>query len=927
MTYTGTYTGPWSAAYIEEQYALWQKNPEQVSREWQFFFQGFELGHAREPAKDETAVSAEEAAGAPGREPTCDEDMVRKQSRVEALVYRYRDIGHLLSCLDPLVACPTDHPLLNISAFGLGQADMDTAFYVPGTGDSRMMPLKEILQWLRKTYCGSVGVEYMHLQDPDERKWLRDRMEPAANQPALTREEKLRIFHKLCQTRRFEQFIHKKYLGQKRFSIEGADAIIPMVDSLFNHAAGQGCRDIVIGMAHRGRLNVVTNILGKFYEEIFRDFENQYNPEAEVGAGDVKYHKGHSTRIKTAAGVEINATLPSNPSHLESVNPVVVGMVRGIMEAGGGKDQQAALPVLLHGDAAFAGQGIVAETLNMAQLDGYRTGGTIHIIINNQIGYTTLPEDARSTRYSTDIAKGFMVPIFHVHGEDPEAVIHVVKLACDYRMAFGKDVVIDVVGYRRYGHNEGDEPYFTQPEMYTRIKERPSLDAIYAERLAAGGLVSDEDRKKIDSDINDCLQKAFDAAKTEKQSKNQTQGKADKDGEQTAPAGPERLAVDTAVDKAALLDMAEKLRQVPEGFNLHNKLKRQMDKRFKAVEEDGAVDWATAELLAFGSIVKDGIPVRLSGEDSQRGTFSQRHSVLFDVETNESYVPLNHLSENQAFFRSINSPLSEPGVLGFDYGYSLAQPDVLTLWEAQFGDFINNAQAVVDLYIAAGETKWGNRSGLVLLLPHGYEGQGPEHSSARFERFLQLCADENIQVCYPTTPAQYFHLLRRQAAGRVLKPLVVLTPKSLLRHPQAVSNPSDFTDHRFAPVLGANGTGESGKKGLFVSGKLYYELGRAVSEKNLTDVAIIRLEQFYPFPAEEIREAMEGCPSVEKWCWVQEEPENMGGWWFVDQWFRNRLDVELHYIGRKASASPATGYPLKFKEEQERIVNTAVAGG
>lgn len=916
MTYQGTYTGPWSAEYIEEQYALWQKDPGQVSREWQFFFQGFELGHAG----GAVGVSAE-AEG-----PTCDEDMVRKQSRVEALVYRYRDIGHLLSCLDPLAACPTDHPLLNISAFGLGQADMDTSFYVPGTGDSRMMPLKEILQWLRKTYCGSVGVEYMHLQDPDERKWLRDRMEPAANQPAPAREEKLRIFHKLCQARRFEQFIHKKYLGQKRFSIEGADAVVPMVDSLFNHASGHGCRDIVIGMAHRGRLNVVANILGKLYEEIFRDFENQYNPDAEVGAGDVKYHKGHSTRIKTPAGAEINATLPSNPSHLESVNPVVVGMVRGIMETGGGTEHQAALPVLLHGDAAFAGQGIVAETLNMAQLEGYRTGGTIHIIINNQIGYTTLPEDARSTRYSTDIAKGFMVPVFHVHGEDPEAVIHVVKLACDYRMAFGKDVVIDVVGYRRYGHNEGDEPYFTQPEMYARIKERPSLDEIYGGRLAEEGLISDEDRKKIDADINECLQTAFDAAKTEKQAKSETEERADTNAGQTARASADRLAVDTAVDKSDLLDMAEKLGQVPEGFNLHKKLKRQMDKRFKAIGEGGPIDWATAELLAFGSIVKDGVPVRLSGEDSQRGTFSQRHSVLFDVETNESYVPLNHLSGDQAPFRSINSPLSEPGVLGFDYGYSLARPDVLTLWEAQFGDFINNAQAVVDLYIAAGETKWGNRSGLVLLLPHGSEGQGPEHSSARFERFLQLCADDNIQVCYPTTPGQYFHLLRRQAAGRVLYPLVVMTPKSLLRHPQAVSSLSDFTDNRFAPVLSGSGTGDSAKKGLFVSGKLYYELAAAVSDQNITDVAIIRLEQFYPFPEAEIRAAMESCPVVDKWCWVQEEPENMGGWWFVDKRFRNRLGVELHYIGRKASASPATGYPRLFKQEQDRIVNTAVAG-
>ncbi|MDZ7831501.1 MAG: 2-oxoglutarate dehydrogenase E1 component [Desulfobacterales bacterium] len=904
-----TYAGPWSAEYIESQYERWKNDPEQVSREWQFFFQGFELGYERPQA------SAEEM--------TCDEDMVRKQSRVEALVYRYRDIGHLLSCLDPLVACPTSHPLLEPSAFGLADADMDTAFYVPGVGETRTMTLKEILQWLRQTYCRSVGVEYMHLQDPDEREWLRERMESVSNRPSLDTDEKVRILNKLSQARRFEQFIHKKYLGQKRFSLEGADAIIPMIDSLFNHAAGYDCTDIVIGMAHRGRLNVETNILGKLYEDIFRDFENQYNPDAEVGAGDVKYHKGHSATIKTKTGAEIGVTLPSNPSHLESVNPVVVGMVRALLDTRENGSHHSAMPVLLHGDAAFAGQGIVAETLNMAQLDGYRTGGTIHIIINNQIGYTTLPEDARSTRYSTDIAKGYMVPIFHVHGEDPEAVIHITKLACDYRMKFGKDVVIDVVGYRRYGHNEGDEPYFTQPEMYGRIKARPSLDEIYAGQLAGDGMISNEAREKIESDINDCLQAAFDTAKEEKQAagkSDKTAGKTDK----TAPA--EGFSTDTPVEKDALLEISEKLVQLPEDFHLHKKLQKLHDKRRKAVGAGEGIDWAAAELLAFGSILTDGIPVRLSGEDSQRGTFSQRHSVLFDVESNAEYIPLNHLSENQAPFYSINSPLSEPGVLGFDYGYSLKRPDALTLWEAQFGDFINNAQAMVDLYIASGETKWGNRSGLVLLLPHGYEGQGPEHSSARFERFLQLCAEDNIEVCYPTTPAQYFHLLRRQAVGKILKPLIVMTPKSLLRHPRAVSVMADFTDGGFYPVLDAGLSNKKVKKAIFVSGKLYYELAQAISESETKDIALIRIEQFYPFPEEEIKEVMSRYKSAENWLWVQEEPENMGGWWFIDGRFRNRLDTRLNYIGRNASASPATGYPQVFKQDQERIVKDAVSG-
>ncbi len=905
-----TYTGPWSAAYIESQYERWKNNPDQVSRQWQFFFQGFELGRGTETAGGAGGEAAEEAV--------CDEATVRKQSRVEALVYRYRDIGHLLSCLDPLVACPSDHPLLNPGAFGLGEADMDTAFYVPGLGEGRTMPLKEILKWLRRTYCGAIGVEYMHLQDPKERGWLRERMESAANQPNLEPAEKLRMLHKLCQARRFEQFIHKKYLGQKRFSIEGVDAIIPMIDSLFNHASDYGCRDIVIGMAHRGRLNVETNILGKPYEEVFRDFENQYNPEAEVGAGDVKYHKGYSSHIKTASGAQVSVILPSNPSHLESVNPVVAGMIRGVLEAGGG--HETAMPVLLHGDAAFAGQGIVAETLNLAQLDGYRTGGTIHIIVNNQIGYTTLPEDARSTRYSTDIAKGFMVPVFHVHGEDPEAVIYTVKLACDYRMEFGKDVVVDVVGYRRYGHNEGDEPYFTQPEMYARIKQRQPLDEIYAARLVSEALISKDAQEKINVDIDECLQAALDKAKAEGAGGDA----ASREKPAAMPAGD--LAVDTTVEKSVLLDMAEKLNQVPQGFNLHSKLKRQREKRLKTLDSDQGLDWATAELLAFGAILKDGIPIRLSGQDSQRGTFSQRHSVLFDVETNAAYVPLNHLSREQAAFRAINSPLSEPGVMGFDYGYSLVRPGTLTLWEAQFGDFVNNAQAFIDLYIAAGETKWGNRSGLVLLLPHGYEGQGPEHSSARFERFLQLCAEDNIQVCYPTTPAQYFHLLRRQALSGVLKPLVVMTPKSLLRHPEAVSGLSDFTENGFSPVLDAGGSEKQVKKGLFVSGKLYYELAKAVLEQQARDIALIRIEQFYPFPEKEVQAAMKRYPSVEQWYWVQEEPENMGAWGFMEGRFRRLLNAPLEYIGRKASASPATGYPLVFKKEQERIVNDAVSG-
>ncbi|RJP77160.1 MAG: 2-oxoglutarate dehydrogenase E1 component [Desulfobacteraceae bacterium] len=905
------YTGPWSGEFIEAQYRRWKENPENLEKDWRFFFSGFELGLAESPAA----------------EGTCSVSMVRKQSRVEALIYRYRDIGHFLACLDPLAACPTDHPLLNPAVFDLTPEDMNESFYMPGVSDDVHMPLKNILSHLKQTYCHAVGVEYMHLQDPDEREWLRDRMETSKNQPDLSSEEKIRILNKLSQAKRFEQFLHKKYLGQKRFSLEGAEVIIPMLDILFHRAGSHGCEDVFLGMAHRGRLNVLVNILGKTYTDIFREFEGTINPSEEgPGTGDVKYHKGLKASFRLYDGRDMRVIMANNPSHLEAVNPVVEGMARACLDLLENRQANRVLPVLIHGDAAFAGQGVVAETLNMSQLEGYRTGGTVHIVINNQIGYTTLPEDARSTRYSTDNAKGIMVPIFHVHGEDPDAVIHTVKLACDYRMAFSKDVVIDVVCYRQYGHNEGDEPYFTQPLMYERIRERPSLDKIYADRLLADGILDQKAVETIHSGIESCLEEGLDKARELSQSTGRPDdsGKAPGKDQEPPPSLSGQPVDIRPIDSDTLTGLARKLNAVPENFHLHPKIQKLLERRLQAVVKDDGIDWGNAETLAYASILMENIPIRLSGEDTQRGTFSHRHSVLFDVKNNDEYTPLSALSGKQASFDAVNSLLSEAGVLGFEYGYSVMRPEGLTIWEAQFGDFANNAQVVIDQFIVSGETKWQTKSGLVMFLPHGYEGMGPEHSSARIERFLQLCADDNIQVCNPTTPANFYHLLRRQAIGRILKPLIVFTPKSLLRHPLAVSRLADFTKEGFQAVIDDPTSVKKPEKVLFVSGKLYYELMQAAEKAEQRRIAIVRMEQFHPFPEQEIRRILEQYKGSRRFVWVQEEPQNMGAWCFVQAHMQQYFDMNLEYVGRKPSASPATGYHHVFKEEQDRIINEAL---
>jgi len=893
-----------SKDYIDSQYKKWKADPNSVPRDWRFFFEGFDVGRDMDQSGD--AVF--------------DDKHVIKQSCVDELIRRYREIGHLLACLDPLTACPTDHPLLNLSAFDLTPEDLDSKFYTKGLVENNRVPLKDIINTLKETYCRSIGVEFMHLQDPEERKWLQKRMEPVRNKPDVQSQDKLRIMEALYRATLFEQFLHKKYLGQTRFSLEGAEAVIPVLDAFTDSAASHGCREIVLGMAHRGRLNIQTNILGKSYEEIFSEFESCHDPEEIFGSGDVKYHNGYLADVVTRSDVPLRFFLVNNPSHLESVNPVVQGFVRARQDILKDERKNTVLPLLIHGDAAFAGQGVVTETLNMSQLKGYRTGGTVHLVINNQIGYTTLPEHARSTRYATDVAKMLMIPIFHVHGEDPEAAVHVVRLAVDYRETFKKDVVIDIICFRRYGHNEGDEPYFTQPRMYEQIRNRPSLNTVYAEKLIEQRLVGQEDVNVLEQNVTRDLEEALKAVRASVCVYPQSRFYENwKDFHGSYTHDP----VKTAVPQKKLISLARRLNAFPSDFSPNEKLANLMNKRLTGVEKGNPIDWANAEALAFASLLTEGHPVRLSGQDSARGTFSQRHSILFDTKTGNEYIPLNTLDKAQAPFLVYNSLLSEVGVLGFEYGYSMAQPQGLVIWEAQFGDFANNAQSVIDLYLASGQSKWQRLSGLVLMLPHGWEGLGPEHSSARLERFLQLCAQENVQVCNPSTPAQYFHLLRRQAKVKFRKPLIIMTPKSLLRHPLAVSGIKDMSSVGFSEVIEDPDSVKSPHRILFCSGKIYYELLKKRRDMKKDDTAIIRLEQFYPFPETQLKAVIGKYKQVRHFIWVQEEPENMGAWFFVRPRIEGFIGKPLEYVGRNAAASPATGFPSVYRKEQTAIAEKA----
>jgi 2-oxoglutarate dehydrogenase E1 component len=855
-------------------------------------------------------------------------DSGTRQDKVDQLIRAYRVRGHLLAHLDPLGPPPAmNNPELDPAHYGLSEDDLDTVVSVGTIPGQNYMKLRDVLTHLRNTYCRSIGVQFMHIDDVHVKFWLQERMEATQNACVLTREEQIRILTKLTDAEILEQFIHKKFTGAKRFSLEGAESLIPLLDLAIQEAGNQGVEEFVIGMPHRGRLNVLANIMNKSPKQIFREFDDT-NPDRFIGSGDVKYHLGHSADVQLESGKTVHLSLSFNPSHLEFVSPVVLGRVRAKQDRKGDAERKRVLGIVIHGDAAFAGQGVVQEMFNMSELHGFRNGGTVHIIVNNQVGFTTDPNQGRSTVYCTDVARMLQIPILHVNGERPEAVAQVVKLAMEFRREFSKDVVIDMYCYRRYGHNEGDEPAFTQPLLYQTIRARKSVREGYLENLTELGEVTREEADRIAIERRSLLEEDLTAARSEDY---QTvdicagegfwvdyQGGRDKDV----------ADVDTRVPRASLVDWLRIQARVPPNFHPHPKIERILATRLEMAEGQKPLDWAAAESLAFASIISEGHRVRLIGQDSQRGTFSHRHAVLHDVQTGERFVPLKEIPKERWMFEAHNSPLTEVGVVGFEYGYSLDYPDALLMWEAQFGDFANVAQVIIDQFITSGEDKWRRWSGLVMLLPHGFEGQGPEHSSARLERFLSAAAEDNIQVVNLTTPAQFFHALRRQVLRPIRKPLIVMSPKSLLRHPRAVSTLDDLAEGSFEHIL-ADGHEEAPpslvNRVLLTSGKIYYELLEERTRRNAHDVAIVRMEQYYPLRMDRLASALAPYRPDVPVVWVQEEPRNMGAWSFLFMRFADRISGSHPFscVSRPESASPATGSHAAHAFEQQRLMEEA----
>ncbi|AZQ37373.1 multifunctional oxoglutarate decarboxylase/oxoglutarate dehydrogenase thiamine pyrophosphate-binding subunit/dihydrolipoyllysine-residue succinyltransferase subunit [Streptomyces cyaneochromogenes] len=849
------------------------------------------------------------------------DDDVTKAARVFELIHSYRVRGHVMADTDPLEYRQRKHPDLDITEHGLTLWDLEREFAVGGFSGKSLMKLRDILGVLRDSYCRTTGIEFMHIQDPKQRKWIQDRIERGHTKPE--REEQLRILRRLNAAEAFETFLQTKYVGQKRFSLEGGESVIPLLDAVLDSAAESRLDEVVIGMAHRGRLNVLANIVGKSYAQIFREFEGNLDPKSMHGSGDVKYHLGAEGTFTGLDGEQIKVSLTANPSHLEAVDPVLEGVARAkqdIINKGG--TDFTVLPVALHGDAAFAGQGVVAETLNMSQLRGYRTGGTVHVVINNQVGFTAAPESSRSSMYATDVARMIEAPIFHVNGDDPEAVVRVARLAFEFRQAFNKDVVIDLICYRRRGHNESDNPAFTQPLMYDLIDKKRSVRKLYTESLIGRGDITLEEAEQALQDYQGQLEKVFTEVR-----------EATSQPAAVEPSDPQAefpVAVNTAVTTETVKRIAESQVNIPDHITVHPRLLPQLQRRASMVE-DGTIDWGMGETLAIGSLLLEGVPVRLAGQDSQRGTFGQRHAVIIDRETGEEYTPLQYLSEDQARLNVYNSLLSEYAAMGFEYGYSLARPDALVMWEAQFGDFVNGAQTVVDEFISSAEQKWAQTSGVVLLLPHGYEGQGPDHSSARPERFLQLCAQNNMTVAMPTSPANYFHLLRWQSHNPHHKPLVVFTPKSMLRLKAAASKAEEFTSGQFQPVIGdASVDPAAVKKVVFCAGKVYYDIEAERKKRGITDTAIIRIERLYPLPGAELQAEIAKYPNAEKYLWAQEEPANQGAWPFIALNLIDHLDLavgaevphgeRLRRISRPHGSSPAVGSAKRHQAEQEQLV-------
>jgi 2-oxoglutarate dehydrogenase E1 component len=894
-----SFIGNADITYIESLYDKYREDPSSVGADWKKFFEGFEF--------------ASQFNERPRN------DMVDKEFRVIALIEGYRQRGHLFTKTNPVRTRRQYSPTLDIENFGLEQEDLQTVFQAGkniGIGPAK---LRDIVDHLQQTYCDGIGVEFKYIRVPEKVQWIIDKMEPVKNTPVFSAGEKMHIYHHLKLAVGFEQFIHRKFVGQKRFSLEGNDTLIPALDAVIEKGSELGIEEFVIGMAHRGRLNVLANVMQKSYQDIFNEFNGtEYNEE--IALGDVKYHLGHNNTITTDKGKKVKLSLVPNPSHLEAVDPVVLGIARAKIDLKYDKDYNRVAPILIHGDSAIAAQGVVYEVIQMSELYGYKNGGTIHLVLNNQVGFTTNYLDARTSTYCTDIAKVTKSPVFHVNGDDAEALIYTIKLAMEYRQVFHSDVFIDILGYRRYGHNEGDEPRFTQPLLYKKISRHPNSRDIYSRKLTEQGILTKEEIQRQEQEFNDLLEEKLRSSKEGSTVKIAQFLKEDWKGFRYSRNRDFSRSPETGVKKEILLEIAGKINTLPEDRSFFSKINRLLKERNRMIK-DNRLDWAIAELLAYGSLLLEGHPVRISGQDSERGTFSHRHAAYVLENSDEKYFPLKHLSDDQAKFHIFNSPLNEYGVMGFEYGYALAAPDSLVVWEAQFGDFNNVAQVIIDQYISSAEEKWGLMNGLVLFLPHGYEGQGPEHSSARIERFLNLCANNNMQLVNCTTPANFFHVLRRQMHWPFRVPLVVFTPKSLLRHPACVSGIEELASGRFRELIDDDHVApEEVSQVIFTSGRLYYDLIKKREETGANDTAIIRIEQLYPLPAEQMREVIKKYGQVERYVWAQDEPANMGAWSYIQRVFK---DVQLLLISRPESGSPASGLLELHKKRQAKILDKA----
>ena len=938
-----------NATFINDLHKEWKANPNSVPKEWDLWFKNngddVILDDGPSWAKknsqvigaiDTVASVRAVARGIAGKGDLSATDLraaTTDSIRAIMLIRAFRINGHLLAKLDPLNLQERDvHPELNPKTYGFKDDDWDRPIFIDNVLGMESATLRQIMEIVKETYCGSIGIEFMHVQDPAQKAWIQERIESIRNTTEFTKRGKKAIYERLVGAETFEQFLHKKYAGTKRFGLDGSESVVPAIEQILKRGSQLGMKEVVIAMAHRGRLNLLYNILNKPFRAIISEFlGNQANPEEAGGSGDVKYHMGASAD-REFDGNNVHLSLQPNPSHLEVVAPVVIGRVRAKQnQHNDTNDRLSVLGIVLHGDAAFAGQGVVAETFDFSGLRGYRTGGTIHIVVNNQIGFTTSPNYSRSSPYCTDVAKMVMAPIMHINGDDPEAVIHASRIATEFRQKFACDVVLDIISYRRYGHNEGDEPAFTQPIMYKKIGSHDSISTIYGKKLVNEGILTDQEAKDEVDNHNKFLEKEFQAGA------NYKPNKADwLEGQWAnlrAAHGDDRRG-ETSVSTDDLKLIGNAITTIPENIQVNKKLARIVEARKKAIDTGEGIDWSTAEHLAFGSLLIEGHPVRLSGQDSCRGTFSQRHAVFVDQVKEERYTPLNNIKENQENFEVIDSPLSEASVLGFEYGYSLTEPTALVMWEAQFGDFANGAQVIVDQFISSGEAKWLRMSGLVMLLPHGYEGQGPEHSSARLERYLQLCGEDNMQVLNCSTPANYFHALRRQLKRDFRKPLIIMTPKSLLRNKMCVSKLSDMAEQTaFRRVIkdpDLSLKDKNIKKVVICSGKVFYNLYEEREKRKLENVKILRLEQIYPFPHRTLKEELSKTPDAEV-VWCQEEPKNMGSWFFVDRKIEDVLMsykakfLRPTYAGREEAASPATGSLSRHNKEQADLVNEALA--